>query len=133
MEIIDIRTNSRTDLVNITPKIKAILKDRGWSDGLLLAYVPHTTAGLIINEGADPDVQKDIAKTMNELIPLENDYLHLEGNSAAHIKSLLTCCSHTFIVEHSELVLGTWQAIFFAEFDGPRNREIYLKFSGQKN
>jgi secondary thiamine-phosphate synthase enzyme len=128
MEVIDLRSNNRIELINITPKIKETIKRLDWNNGLLVVYVPHTTAGIIINEGADPDVGKDVTKAFNELIPLENKYLHLEGNSAAHIKASITGGSQTIIIEQSELMLGTWQAVFLAEFDGPRHREVYLKF-----
>lgn len=122
---INVKTSSRNQMLNITSAITEKLP--GGFSGLVVLYVPHTTAGLTINEGADPAVKNDILKYLGELVPLVGRYTHIEGNSDAHIKSSLIGNSVNVIAERGELVLGTWQAIFFCEFDGPRNRKIYLE------
>ncbi|MFQ6127507.1 MAG: secondary thiamine-phosphate synthase enzyme YjbQ [Thermoplasmata archaeon] len=127
METIEIRTSSRTELVDITAKVHKVVKDSGIRDGICLVYTPHTTAALTINENADPSVGKDITMETNKVIPFENGYSHMEGNAAAHIKSSLLGCSVTLPVERSSLLLGTWQGVFFCEFDGPRNRRAHVK------
>ena len=99
----------------------------GIKDGLVCLYVPHTTAAITINENADPSVQTDILKEINKVIPFSDGYAHTEGNAAAHIKSSIIGCSKILLIEHGELVLGTWQGIYFCEFDGPRTRKVYLK------
>ncbi|MBI5208638.1 MAG: YjbQ family protein [Elusimicrobia bacterium] len=123
-----ISTKSRTELVDITEDILHHLGDIGAKSGILVVFVPHTTAGVTINENADPDVTQDITGFMAELIPKNAGFAHGEGNSDAHIKSSLFSPSLTLIVEGGALRLGTWQAVFFAEFDGPRNRKAWLKF-----
>jgi secondary thiamine-phosphate synthase enzyme len=128
MELLHINTRSRTDMVDITTQVQTLIAKLGWSDGILTLYVPHTTAGLTINENADPDVRRDMIMEMNKVIPFEDGYHHLEGNSAAHIKTSLFGSSETLIIEDGEIKLGTWQGIYFADFDGPRNRKIFLKF-----
>ena len=128
MDILHINTRSRIDMVDITTQVQTLIANKGWSDGILTLYVPHTTAGLTINENADPDVRRDMIMEMNKVIPLEDGYHHLEGNSAAHIKTSLFGSSETLIIEDGEIKLGTWQGIYFADFDGPRNRKIFLKF-----
>ncbi len=128
MEVLTISTSKREELVNITSLIQKTIEKNKWNSGMLLIYCPHTTAGITINESADPSVAKDIENYLSKLVPRNAGYSHLEGNSDAHIKSSLIGCSECLIVENSRLVLGTWQGIFFAEFDGPRNRKIYLKW-----
>jgi len=128
MELLHINTRSRTDMVDITTQVQTLIAKLGWSDGILTLYVPHTTAGLTINENADPDVRRDMIMEMNKVIPFEDGYHHLEGNSAAHIKTSLFGSSETLIIEDGEIKLGTWQGIYFADSDGPRNRKIFLKF-----
>ncbi|MBT3250346.1 MAG: YjbQ family protein [Candidatus Marinimicrobia bacterium] len=128
MDILHINTRSRIDMVDITTQVQTLIANKGWSDGILTLYVPHTTAGLTINENADPDVRRDMIMEMNKVIPLEDGYHHLEGNSAAHIKTSLFGSSETLIIEDGEIQLGTWQGIYFADFDGPRNRKVFLKF-----
>ncbi len=130
MKSISIATSTRTEFVDITGLIKEALKKNKWSDGMLYVYVPHTTAGVTINENADPSVQADILDALNKLVPVKGSYRHTEGNSDAHIKASLIGSSVMVIVEGGRLVLGRWQGIFFCEFDGPRQREIYLKFMG---
>lgn len=129
MEIISVTTHSRTELVDITGQVQEIIKKQKWQDGVLTVFVPHTTAGVMINENADPSVQRDIIKQLAKLAPVDAGYSHSEGNSDGHIKSSLVGCSLNVIVENGGLVLGTWQGIYFAEFDGPRSRKVYLKFA----
>jgi secondary thiamine-phosphate synthase enzyme len=115
-------------MTDITSKVEGELKRSGLKDGVCFVFVPHTTAGITINEGADPSVVADIQATLNKLVPWEGSYRHLEGNSAAHIKSSLMGSSVIVLVESGRLKLGTWQGIFFCEFDGPRSRKVYMKF-----
>lgn len=128
METIHIKTSARCRLVDITDDVNHRLAANGWSDGILLIFTPHTTAGITINENADPDVRSDMTMFLNRLIPNLSEFKHDEGNSDSHIKSTLTGASETVIVENCRLKLGKWQGIYFCEFDGPRNREIWLKF-----
>ena len=125
-----IATRSRNEFVDITSKIQNVVRESGISEGLCTIYVPHTTAGLTINEGADPSVQRDILTHLQKIIPRDDDFRHLEGNSDAHIKASLMGNSQTVFVEEGQLVLGTWQAIYFAEFDGPRKRKVMVRVSG---
>jgi secondary thiamine-phosphate synthase enzyme len=122
-----VKTTSRVDLVDITHLVQKAVSEAKIKSGLCTVYVPHTTAGVTINENADPSVRSDIIKELNKIIPFDDNYAHLEGNSAAHIKSTLTGCSETLLVERGSLVLGTWQGIYFCEFDGPRNRRVMVK------
>lgn len=126
-KIVSVRTGSRIEMVDITPMVAEEVSRAGATEGLCVVYVPHTTAGIIINEGADPDVCHDVLKRLNELVPYSSAYRHLEGNSDAHIKASIMGSSVTVIIEKGRLVLGTWQKIFFCEFDGPRSRNIYIK------
>jgi len=126
-KIVSVRTGSRIEMVDITPMVAEEVSREGATEGLCVVYVPHTTAGVTINEGADPDVCHDILKRLNELVPYSSAYRHMEGNSDAHIKASIMGCSVTVIVENGRLVLGTWQKIFFCEFDGPRSRNVYIK------
>lgn len=128
MKLISIKSKARTELIDITGQIQQTIDSAGVSDGLAFIYVPHTTAGLTINEGADPAVRRDIISVLNEIVPWEYDYHHLEGNSPAHIKSSLVGSEVQVIFENRQLCLGTWQKIFFCEFDGPRNRKAWIKF-----
>jgi secondary thiamine-phosphate synthase enzyme len=122
----DVPTHAKTELVNITGKVRSAVEESGIAHGLAVVYVPHTTAGVTINEAADPDVVADIIKTMNKLVPWTDDYAHAEGNSAAHLKASLFGSSVSIPVENHELCLGTWQGIFFCEFDGPRHRHCMV-------
>ncbi len=124
---IEVKTSSRVEVVDITSQVERALRESGVKEGLLCLYVPHTTAGVFINENADPSVKKDIIKELNKLIPFEDGYSHLEGNAAAHIKSSLVGASECIPVEEGRLLLGTWQGIYFGEFDGPRRRRILIK------
>lgn len=129
MKSIAIATKTQIELINITPQIRKIVDDSGITDGTVHIFVPHTTAAVTINEGADPSVVKDILKELDKIVPLRDNYLHMEGNSAAHIKSTLVGASEGVMIENGSLVLGTWQAIFFCEFDGPRQRKVYVKIT----
>ncbi len=128
MEILKVVTSKREELVDITSMIQEEVNNKGWDSGILFLYCPHTTAAITINESADPSVARDIVNTLSKLIPRLGDYFHAEGNSDAHIKSSLIGCSEHLIVEGGRLILGTWQGVFFAEFDGPRTRKVYLKW-----
>jgi len=127
MDELKISTGSRICMTDITSKVQKVVDDKGISDGVCVVFVPHTTAAVTINENADPDVVRDIITETNKIIPLKSDYLHSEGNSAAHIKSSMIGFSEHIIIEDGKLVLGTWQGIYFCEFDGPRQRKIYIK------
>ena len=123
---IHVKTRSRIEMVDITSLVQKEVSKSKTSDGLCLVYVPHTTAGITINEGADPAVCKDIMDKLNELVPANAGYLHMEGNADSHVKASLMGSSVYVMVENGRLVLGTWQKIFFCEFDGPRSRRVYL-------
>ena len=127
IETIHINTTKRTQLIDITSKVSEVVKRSNIKDGVCLVYVPHTTAAVTINENADPSVSEDIINIINEIVPWRYDYRHLEGNSPAHIKATLIGPSITTIIENGHLSLGTWQGIFFCEFDGPRNRRVLVK------
>lgn len=126
-EQFSVQTNKRVEFVKITKQVQEIIKEKGVQDGICYVYVPHTTAGVTINEGADPDVVRDMTMELNKIVPFEDDYLHAEGNSAAHIKTSMMGTTATVFVEKGQLVLGTWQCIYFCEFDGPRNRHVLVK------
>ena len=125
--ILDVKTNAQTELVDITAEVQKIVRTSDVRDGLCMVYVPHTTAAVTINESADPSVKADILMVLNKIIPWDAGYRHLEGNSAAHIKSSLVGASELIAIENGRLVLGTWQGIFFCEFDGPRTRKVHVK------
>jgi secondary thiamine-phosphate synthase enzyme len=127
MQILTLNTPSRTAMINITSKIQDIVSKSGIKSGICHIFVPHTTAGLTINENADPDVVDDILKEVNKIVPFEDGYKHIEGNSAAHIKASMFGFSQQVIVEEGKLMLGIWQGIYFCEFDGPRSRKVYVK------
>jgi len=127
MKIINLVTTARTQMVDITSEIKKAVSESGVMDGLCFVFIPHTTAGVTINENADEDVKIDIINTLNKLIPQRGDYRHAEGNSDAHLKASLIGSSVMLAIEKGELVLGTWQGIFFCEFDGPRQRKVFVK------
>ena len=124
--IINVKTHNREELVDITSKINEAVKISGITDGICVVFVPHTTASVTINENADPDVRKDIIAFLHKLIPKNANFDHFEGNSDAHIKSSMMGFSETVIIQNGQLILGTWQGIYFAEFDGPRNRKIHV-------
>ncbi len=122
-----VSTTARTELVNIDHLIREAITESGVQDGICCVFVPHTTAGVIINENTDPNVAVDILKELNKTIPFSDHYAHIEGNSAAHIKSSLVGCSISIIIENGRPKFGTWQSVFFCEFDGPRRRKVWIK------
>jgi secondary thiamine-phosphate synthase enzyme len=124
---VKLKTNGRTELVDITQAVQRLVAESGVRSGICHIHVPHTTAGVTINENSDPNVGRDVLKELNKIIPFEDNYGHAEGNSAAHIKSTLVGVSQSVLVEEGRLALGTWQAIFFCEFDGPRERRVLVK------
>jgi len=126
-EQLSVSTSARTDLVNITRLVAAVVKKSGIEGGMCFVYVPHTTAGVTINENADPDVGHDLKKALDGLVPWEAGYAHSEGNSAAHVKPSLTGFTASIPVERGQLLLGTWQGIYFCEFDGPRTRTVLVQ------
>ncbi len=133
METIAVSTGSRTEFIDVTGKVNAVVRRSGINHGACLVNVPHTTAGVTINENADPDVTRDILKELNKIIPFEDGYAHGEGNSAAHLKSSLVGASVMVPVEAGQLVLGVWQGIYFCEFDGPRSRKLQIQILGNKS
>ncbi|MFY9278066.1 MAG: secondary thiamine-phosphate synthase enzyme YjbQ [Caldicoprobacterales bacterium] len=122
-----IQTTKPQQFIDITHKVASEIKNCNVQNGIAVIYVPHTTAGVTINEKADPDVVKDMISALEKTYPVYGDYLHFEGNSHAHIKASLMGSSCTVIIQNGKLMLGTWQAIYFCEFDGPRNRTFYVK------
>jgi secondary thiamine-phosphate synthase enzyme len=130
MEEFTVKTSQQNQLINITSQVQAAVRVSGVACGICTVFVPHTTAGVTINENADPDVIRDILMEMNKVIPPADGYAHSEGNSAAHIKSSLFGCSCPVIVEGGSLRLGTWQSVFFCEFDGPRTRKVWVQTVG---
>ena len=127
-EILRVRTTRHTSIVNITSQIREVVKKSGVKEGICVVYVPHTTACVFINEGADPDVVRDIIYALEKLIPWEDpSYTHTEGNSAAHIRSAMIGNSRISPIVDGELALGTWESIFLADFDGPRERKVIVK------
>ncbi len=126
---INVRSKSRIEFIDVTEMVQGVVSEAGIKDGICCLYVPHTTAGITINEGADPSVQRDIQNTLNRLVPQDINYFHREGNADAHIKSTLVGASVNVIIDEGKLLLGTWQSVFFCEFDGPRHRRIAVKFT----
>jgi len=124
-----IKTSSRTEMINIDRYVADIVRKSGVGEGVCTVFIPHTTAGITINENADPDVPRDIIAELNKNIPFDDDYRHIEGNSAAHIKASLTGSSATVFVRNGKLLLGTWQSLFFCEFDGPRSRKVVVRIA----
>ncbi|MEA2081171.1 MAG: secondary thiamine-phosphate synthase enzyme YjbQ [Elusimicrobiota bacterium] len=127
IKTIEVKTHGRTELVDVTDSVDSAVKSSGIKEGTAFVFVPHTTAAVTINENADPDVKRDILMEMNKVIPFDDGYSHAEGNSAAHIKSSLFGAGLTVIISGGKLLLGTWQSIYFCEFDGPRDRRFYVK------
>jgi secondary thiamine-phosphate synthase enzyme len=125
----DVRTSSRLEMVDITRQVRDAVASHGAGDGWCTVYVPHTTAGVTINEGADPDVASDILDALERIVPSGGSYRHREGNAAAHVKASLVGSSARVPIEGGRLALGTWQAVFFCEFDGPRSRTVLFEVS----
>jgi secondary thiamine-phosphate synthase enzyme len=124
---LEVRTASKTELIDLTARVQAVVAESGVTEGLCQVFVPHTTAGITINENADPSVAADILMVLNKIISDREPYRHSEGNSPAHIKASLMGPQLNVIVTQGRLLLGTWQGIFFCEFDGPRHRRVYIK------
>jgi len=126
--VITVKTHAQTELIDITTQVEqAVRSQKKFENGFCFIFTPHTTAAVTINESADPSVKTDILSVLNKVIPWNDNYRHLEGNSAAHIKSVLVGASEQVAVEQGRLVLGTWQGLFFCEFDGPRTRKVHIK------
>ncbi|HOQ89730.1 MAG TPA: secondary thiamine-phosphate synthase enzyme YjbQ [Candidatus Hydrogenedentes bacterium] len=128
MVTLDVRTQRRDQFIKLDSLLESACLAQQWNNGLLFVFVPHTTAGITINENADPDVPADILQVLDRLIPWTGPYAHAEGNTAAHVKACLMGSSVTVPVASGKLRLGTWQSVFFCEFDGPRNRKVILRF-----
>lgn len=127
MKEVSVKTSSRVELIDITHLVEKVVSESKIKSGLCIIYVPHTTAAVTINENADPSVRKDIIAELNKIVSFDDNYSHLEGNAAAHIKASIIGPSETILVNGGSLVLGTWQGIYFCEFDGPRNRKVIIK------
>jgi len=127
IQTFQVRTSAQTEFIDITRPVREAIKKAGVEDGICFIFIPHTTAAVTINENADPSVVQDIIMELNKIVPSKDQYHHLEGNSPAHIKASMLGCSQMVFVESGKLVLGTWQGIFFCEFDGPRNRKVHVK------
>ena len=125
--IISVQSSKKTEFIDITSKVQDAVASFGIKDGMCMVYIPHTTAAVTINESADPSVKSDILNVLNKVIPWDDNYRHAEGNSAAHIKSSLIGASELIWIENGRLALGTWQGIFFCEFDGPRSRKVHVR------
>jgi secondary thiamine-phosphate synthase enzyme len=131
VETINIKTNKRCEFIDITRDVQACVAKSGIRSGVACIFIPHTTAGVAINENADPDVKRDVLFALERAVP-NSGFAHCEGNSDAHTKAVLTGSSVSVIIEESRLCLGTWQSIYFCEYDGPRNRKAYIKITGDK-
>jgi secondary thiamine-phosphate synthase enzyme len=127
IQTFQVKTTKQTEFVDITHSVLEVIQKTGIKEGVCIIFIPHTTAAVTINENADPSVPKDIMMELNKIVPFEDRYQHTEGNSPAHIKASIIGCSQIVFVESGKLVLGTWQGIFFCEFDGPRSRKVYVK------
>lgn len=127
LKVFNVRSISRCEMIDVTSRIQDIIIESGVKDGICVAFVPHTTAGITINENADPDVKLDMLNGMSKIIPQSFGFVHMEGNSDSHIKSSFVGASEHLIIENGRLLLGTWQGIYFCEFDGPRSRKVYVK------
>ena len=126
MQEIEVSTTEQVQFIDITDKVQIIVNSEKNENGICTIFIPHTTAAVTINENADPDVSADMIKEINKIIPFQDNYLHFEGNSAAHIKSSLIGASETVIIEKGRLKLGRWQGLYFCEFDGPRRRKVWI-------
>jgi secondary thiamine-phosphate synthase enzyme len=130
---LNVDTTKHTQMVDITDMIRKAVADSGVTDGICTVFVPHTTAAVTINENADPDVVRDLTTEINKIVPWEDGYRHMEGNSAAHLKASMIGFSEQIIIDDGRLVLGTWQGIWFCEYDGPRRRSVYVKLMGDRH
>lgn len=128
LHTLKLSTSKRDEIVDITPQVREVVRQSGVENGIVMVYCPHTTAGIAINENADPDVKRDILMILDEVYPWEHPkYRHAEGNTAAHLKAITCGSSQTIIIDSGRLVLGTWQGVYFCEFDGPRSRTFKVK------
>ena len=127
MKTLSIKSTARIQMIDITGSLQSLVREQGVRQGICTVFVPHTTAAVTINENADPDVVRDITSAMERIVPADDPYRHREGNSDAHIKVSFFGASETVIIEGGRLVLGTWQSVFFCEFDGPRTRKVFVK------
>ncbi|MTI70726.1 MAG: YjbQ family protein [Firmicutes bacterium] len=127
IKVLEINTEKKTQFIDITNKIQNAINKNKILNGICEVFIPHTTAGITINENADPDVKRDMIMGLEKIVPFNDEYKHIEGNSAAHIKSSLMGFSESIIIDQGKLLLGTWQGIYFCEFDGPRKRKIIIK------
>lgn len=128
MERIEIESRQRSEMIDVTERVRGVVERSGAQEGMVLVYVPHTTAGVTINENADPDVVHDMLRQLEEMVPLRQPFFrHAEGNSAAHVKAALVGSSVVVPIEDSKLALGTWQGVYFCEFDGPRTRSVLVQ------
>ena len=125
----NIKTSKHTQMINITETVQKAVTESGVKEGICTVFIPHTTAAVTINENADPDVVRDFTMEINKIVPWEDGYQHMEGNSAAHLKASMIGFSEQIIIDGGRLVLGTWQGVYFCEFDGPRSRKLYLKIT----
>ncbi|API87899.1 hypothetical protein BKP56_00430 [Marinilactibacillus sp. 15R] len=123
----EVNTKQKQELINIDEYLYKALEESGIREGLMIIYCPHTTAGITINENADPDVKKDLSASLNDTFPNHDYFVHMEGNSDGHMKSSVFGASETVIISNGKIILGTWQSIYFCEFDGPRKRTVYIK------
>jgi secondary thiamine-phosphate synthase enzyme len=132
IKYINLKSRNKTELINITALVQDLVRSANVSNGQVDLFVLHTTAGITVNEGADPAVQRDITTFLNKLVPHDPYFTHAEGNSDAHIKSTLVGCSQRVFIENAKLVLGTWQVVYFCEFDGPRERKVAVKITADE-
>lgn len=133
MQTLHLSTNASNEMINISAEVARLVSESGVRRGICVIHVPHTTAGVTIQEGYDPDVCRDVLVKLGELVPREGDYAHAEGNSDAHIKALMTGSGQTLPIEYGKLQLGRWQAVFFCEFDGPRQRSVWVQIIADAN
>ena len=133
MEVLRMKTGRRTEFVDVTSEVERVVERAGVASGVCYVYVPHTTAGVVINEHVDPDVATDLEGVFERLVPRVGPYRHTEGNSDSHAKAVLTGTSQMIFVEEGKLLLGQWQGVFFCEFDGPRDRKIWVKVVGSND
>ena len=131
METFSVRTSAFNEFVDITPDVHRIVAESGVSEGIVMVYCPHTTGAITINENADPDVKRDVLVKLADLVPRHGDYRHGEGNSDSHIKSIVTGASELIPITNGRMALGTWQGIFFCEYDGPRSRRVHVTVTGE--
>ncbi len=131
MLTINIHTTAHSEMIDVSDKVSSIVQKSGVKEGICIVYVPHTTAAITINENADPSVQRDILTELNKIVPWNDKYTHMEGNAAAHIKAAVIGSDRTVLIQNGDLVLGTWQGIFFCEFDGPRSRKVFVEIIGK--